>query len=178
MRINPIQQNKVNFESRQRFLNAQQYNDLKTTLTRMNSEVEYAEDKGGMHFASRLIGRMTSNNINAEIIDGRYFVGKVADSKQMAIGQTELRLGNIKLKIDNKTAEIVSCDKPLFSRWSKVMEKVSKALAIFANSHDIKKYSFGISGFTDKGARALDEIIQKVKADTVAQRFIFKKVIR
>ena len=84
----------------------------------------------------------------------------------------------IYLKIDNKTAEIVSCDKPLFSRWSKVMEKVSKALAIFANSHDIKKYSFGISGFTDKGALALDEIIQKVKADTVAQRFIFKKVIR
>ena len=104
MQISPIQQNKVNFEAKQRFLNAQQYSDLKTTLTRMNSEVEYAEDKGGMHFASRLIGRMTSDNINAEIIDGRFYVGKVADNKQMAIGQTELRLGNIKLKIDNKTA--------------------------------------------------------------------------
>ena len=178
MQISPIQQNKVNFESRQRFLNAQQYNDLKTTLTRMNSEVEYVEDKGGMHFASRLVGRMTSDNINAEIIDGRYYVGKVADNKQMAIGQTELRIGNVKLKIDNKTAKIVSCDKPLLTRWSKVMEKISKALTTFANSHNIEKYSFGISGFTDKGARALDEIIQKAKADTVAQRFIFKKVIR
>ena len=178
MQISPIQQNKVNFEAKQRFLNAQQYSDLKTTLTRMNSEVEYTEDKSGMHFASRLIGRMTSNNINAEIIDGRYYVGKVTDNKQMAIGQTELRLGNIKLKIDNKTAEIVSCDKPLFSRWSKVMEKVSKALATFANSHDIKKHSFGISGFTNKGALALDEIIQRVNADTVVQRFVFNKVIR
>ena len=178
MQISPIQQNKVNFEAKQRFLNAQQYSDLKTTLTRMNSEVEYAEDKGGMHFASRLVGRMTSDNINAEIIDGRYYVGKVADNKQMALGQTELRIGNVKLKIDNKTAEIVSYDKPLFTRWGKVMEKISKALAIFANSHDIKKHSFGISGFTNKGACALDEIIQKVKADTVAQRFIFKKVIR
>jgi hypothetical protein len=58
------------------------------------------------------------------------------------------------------------------------MEKVSKALAIFANSNDIKKYSFGISGFTNKGALALDEIISRVNADTVAQRFVFKKVIR
>ena len=100
MQISPIQQNKVNFEAKQRFLNAQQYSDLKTTLTRMNSEVEYVEDKGGMHFASRLVGRMTSDNINAEIIDGRYYVGKVADNKQMAIVQTELRIGNVKLKID------------------------------------------------------------------------------
>ena len=178
MQISPIQQNNTSFEAKQRFLNAQQYSDLKTTLTRMNSEVKYVEDKEGMHFASRLVSRMTADNIDAEIIDGRYYVRKVADNEQMALGQTELRIGNVDLKIDNKTAEIVSCDKPLFKSWSKIMKKISETLANFANSNDIKKHPFGISGFTNKGALALDNIIQCVNADTVAQRFIFKKVIR
>ena len=178
MQVSPIQQNNVNFEAKQRFLNQQQYENLKTTLKRMNSDVKYVEDEEGMHFASRLVSRMTADNINAEIIDGRYYVKKVADNKQMAHGQTELRIENVDLKIDNKTAEIVSYDKPLFKSWSKIMEKMSEALAIFANSNDIKKHSFGISGFTNKGALALDAIIQRAEADTVAQRFIFKKVIR
>ena len=163
------------FEAKQRFLNQQQYSDLKTALTRMNSEVEYTEDKEKMHFASRLIVRMTADNIDAEINDGRYYIGKVTDNKQMAHGQTELRIGNVELKIDNKTAEIVSYNKPLFTRWSKIMKKASKALTIFANSHDIKKYPLGISGFTKKGTFALDKIIKKVQADTVAQKFIIKR---
>ena len=177
MKVQQVQPN-LNFEAKKRFLNQQQYRDLKTTLTRMNSEVEYTEDGEKMHFASRLLGRMTAGDIDAQIIDGRYYINKVPDKQQMAHGQTELRIGNIELKIDNKTAEIISYEKPFFTRWSKIMEKTSKALAIFANSNSVTKHSFGVSGFTEKGALALDKIIQRVNAETVAQRFVFKKVIR
>ena len=181
MRIQQIKPN-LNFEAKKRFLDQQQYNDLRVVLEKMNSEVEYTEDESGMHFASRLIGRICTNDLKSEIIDRRYFISKVSRVNQMVHGNTELVLDNIKLEIDNKTAEIVSWEKPFFTSWKTIMKNTSSTLKLFkdnfANSKVVKKYPFGISGFTEKGAKALDAIVQKVQANTVAQKFIFRKVVK
>lgn len=181
MKIQQLQPN-MKFEAKRRFLEPQQYNDLRVVLEKMNSEVEYTEDESGMHFASRLVGSISADAQKYKIIDGRFYLAKVPKSQQMVIGSTDLVLDNVSLKIDNKTAEIISWEKPFFTSWTKVMKNTTKALKKFkenyANPEVVNKYPFGINGFTQKGAEVMDKIIRRVRANTAVQRFVFKKVVK
>ena len=179
MNISQVQSN-INFKSKKRFLDSQQQSYLKEILRRMNLEVKYAEDNSGMQFVAKLIGDLSLNNANAQLIDNRYYFFKESKADQMSCGRTELIFNKIKLQIDNTTSEIVSWDKPFFTRWKTVMKNLSNTLKNFKENYSnrdvVTKHSYRINGLTEKGALQHFNFFNYAPSDGVVRKFILKEV--
>lgn len=143
------------FEGRKRVLTPQMHDNLKSILTKMNSEAKYEATE--FTFRSNfLIGLNIKDK--AELIDDRLFI-KASRSEDQMVKQSIIKLGKIEFVIDNKSGEIVSNNKPFYKTWSSLMKKLGDTLSMFNlrynDSNVVKKSEIGIEGFTHKGIEKL-----------------------
>ena len=149
MKVQSIQSN--NFESKKRFITPKMKEDIKYLLTKMNSEVV---ESGNENYFKSTFTKSLKYKDEAEFIDGRIFVGRVPNDKQMQ-RESLVTIGKTQLVIDNSTGEIIDYKKPFFKTWSSVMEQLDHFLTFFRVNYNyanrVTKKRLTMQGFTQKG---------------------------
>ena len=166
MKVQPIQQN-INFEAKRRFIDLESKEQLTQILRKMDKETEYVSNEYIFEFSKIKRLELFNHDKNkkiAELVDARQNMKRLPEGKDM-LGTTSLTIGETQLAIDNKSGEILAWNKPFFSSWKSVMKKINDTLVtinnLFHNSAVVKKYKFGMSGFTQKGFETLQKLKTK-----------------
>ena len=147
------------FKQKVRFITPQMHDDLRTILTKMNSETKYTTN--GLIFSSEAPTKLIIKN-KASLTDGRTYIGNVSPEKQMK-GSTNITLGKTRLTIDNKTGQITHYKKFLFETWSGIIKNLGEVLSVFKenynNASKVQKHTISIEGLTSKGLEKLYKYI-------------------
>ena len=145
-----------------RTISEKSLSNIKTILTKMNSQTRYADD--GYSFTAEVLNKISIAD-KAEFIDGRAFINKIPDNIQM---QKESRFisGKTKLIIDNKSGKIINFNKPFFKSWKKILKDFDKYINMFVQNFDnknvVRQHKHFIFGFTQKGAQKINELQRKM----------------
>ena len=166
MKIQQVQPN-LNFEAKRRYIDLESQEQLTQILRKMDKETEYKENEYTFAHSKTTRLQLFNHDKNeklAELVDARHNLKKLPEGKDM-FGTTSLTIGKIQLAIDNKSGEILAWYKPFFTSWKGIMKKINDTLmtinTVYHRSEFVKKYKFGIEGYTKKGAEFLNKI--KVK---------------
>lgn len=157
MKIQQVQSN-LNFEARQRFLNVTQKENVQALAEKMSKTFQFKSD--GMFFQVAVTNRLKFNN-KAE------FVGaNLARNKERCFDKVHFTVEKTQLVIDTESGEIEKYNKPFFTRWTKIMEKVDKYLIMFMenfnNSKIVKQEKFKFSGMTPEAFESFQKEVDKL----------------
>lgn len=170
MKIQQIQPN-TSFEAKQRFLNKNQMADVKTLLTKMNSEaVCYKSDD---IFFSSTIAKKLCIGKDVEFIDDRGLRKPVSEDKQM-VKQTLFTIGKTELVIDNESGEILDYNKPFFKTWKSIMNQISHYLKMLKENYEnpdvVKVVDISINGMTEYGYSLYKKALAEVEKEYLKKR--------
>lgn len=170
MKVQQIQPN-TSFEAKRRFLNKNQMADVKTLLTKMNSEASYSQTDN--IFFSSTIAKKLCIGKDVEFIDDRGFKKTVDKDKQM-VKQTLFTIGKTELVIDNETGEILDYSKPFFKTWKSIMNQISHYLKMFKENYEnpdvVKVVDFSINGMTEYGFSLYKKALAEVEKEYLKKR--------
>ena len=163
MKVQSVQSN-INFDAKQRFLTETQKKSVNALIEKMGKEAKYESD--GMFFKHTRTNRLTIPK-KAEFVCARILKDTDCDKVHLTVDKAEL-------VIDTPTGKIEDFYKPLFTRWSKIMENIDKYLGIFMenfnNSKVVQKDSFTISGMTPEAFEIYKREIDKLFAESKKKR--------
>ena len=163
MKVQNVQSN-IDFCAKRRFLNEKQMADVKTLLTKMNSNTVYY--KSDDIFFSSIFAKKLCIGKDVEFIDGRNLYKPLSEDKQMT-KQTLFTIGKTELVIDNKTGEIIDYSKPFFKTWNSIMKQISKYLSMFKENYENPKIveieTLSINGMTDYGYALYKKALKEVE---------------
>ena len=165
MKIQQVQSN-LNFEAKQRFLNVTQKENVQALVEKMSKTFQF--NSNGMFFKVTATNRLKFNN-KAE------FVGaNLAKNKERCYDKIHFTVEKTQLVIDTESGEIEKYNKPFFTRWTKIMEKVDKYLIMFMenfnNSKIVKQEKFECSGMTPEAFEIYKREIDKLFAESKKKR--------
>lgn len=157
MKVQQVKPN-LSFEAKQRFLNVAQRENVQTLVEKMSKTLQFKSD--GMFFEITTTNRLKIN-------DKAEFVGaNLAKNKDRCFDKIHFTVEKTQLLIDTVSGEIEEYNKPLFTRWTKVMEKVDKYLVIFMenfnNSNIVKQEKFKVSGMTPEAFEIFQREMNKL----------------
>ena len=123
----------INFQGKSRYLSDNAYSNMKSILTKMNNDTSYMS-YATMCPTSRLT-RLKLHDNSAMLCDNRFLYRKVDNNNQMR-GTTLISTKNAQVEIDNESGRVKGLDKPLFSTWSSVIDKIEQAIQIFEENFE------------------------------------------
>lgn len=148
----------VVFNGTQRYITPRMYSDLKSILTKMNSEAKYV-DNGNSFDTSTITKLILKNKPDTILTDRRFYTSPRPDEQQMEY-VTQIDMGRTKLVIANSSGEIISYKKPFFKSWTKIMNQLNMVLRGFDSFYSVdkivEKVKFSIHGLTEKGIELLN----------------------
>lgn len=163
MQINSV--TNINFEAKKHvFISNQAKENAHLLLQKMNSRTTYKENSAHTGFESQILSSISTNK-NVKFTDARIFL----QPEQLRYNNTPdctLHIGKNYLNINSKTGEVVSYKRGFLMSLSSFISKAESCLNNFLINFDnpdvVKKHTFGIAGFTEKGLKILEEAKNKI----------------
>ena len=147
-------------------INSETKANLHSVLKKMRQKTSYVVNETGTSFSTTYVtGGILRENRNALYdIRGGFRYKKTLD------GFSEVKYDNKRYLIDNSTGKVMpekfSLKERIFGLSKKtiknISETINKVAENFENPQIVKQWSWGIDGFTQKGAKILDEASKKV----------------
>ena len=145
--------------------------DVKTLLTRMNSEAKYYTIDN-LFFSSTVTKKLCIGK-DIEFIDDRGLRRPVSKNNQM-VKQTLFTIGKTELVIDNKTGEILDYNKPFFKSWKNIMKQISHYLKIFKENYEnpdiVEVVDLSVNGMTSHGFSLYKKALAEVEKEYLKKR--------
>ena len=157
MQINQV--SNINFESTgKKFVSQKTQANAQKLLKMMNSETKYSENPQGTSFTSDILASVSLGK-KVRFVDNRFLVAPT-DKKIPNGPDTSLYIGKKFIIFNSISGEILRYKKGFFSTYRGFLSDVDKTISALAeyfnNSDVVRKNSFKIKGFTQKGMDILN----------------------
>ena len=156
MQINQV--SNINFESTgKKFVSQKTQANAQKLLKMMNSETKYTENSQGTTYTSDIMASISLGD-NVRFVDNRFLV---APTNKIPNGpDTSLYIGKKFITFNSISGEILRYKKGFFSTYRGFLSDVDKTISALAeyfnNSDVVRKNSYKIKGFTQKGMDILN----------------------
>ena len=148
----------INFQSytiKKRLITPNMKSGIESLLIRMNPST--ISEESGDYYVSTLTTKL-KNTKGYVFEDYRGLNKKLPNNEQMR-GFSRLKIGKIRLDIDNLNGEIVDFKKPFYKPWFLVLKKAEKVIDEFRNNY----YSHFITKETKKIQEPISEGISTIR---------------
>jgi len=148
---------KTEFKPHQHFVTNDTKQGIQKLLWQMNHQTVYQENKAGTSFVSTILASINMGN-KYKLADNRFLTAPT-DSPAEFNCDCSLKMGSNHINVNSTTGEVISYDISFFKSWSSLLKEAENCIKTFIenfnNNEIVKKNSFSIGGFTQKGFEIL-----------------------